>query len=256
VRSRPLPGDVRAQGQRCRGPARGGPFVPRALLAGLAISCTACGKTLDMAAHAVADDAMFGPVSDATLLTDAGIETDAPVESNAPDGFTCPPMLPCPPTPPESGAPCPGDAIGNVLCEYGDDPRLVNLYAQCNLGHWLCEGPCQLQEAGPPTALPVGCPPTLATAEADTSCQAIGLSCVYVGGECNCNPGTGGAGPSWRCTVPEAGCPVPRPRLGAACDRPMACDYLPIACNGGLSGHLVCACGQWRSLSPCPTPRP
>jgi hypothetical protein len=98
--------------------------------------------------------------------------------------------------------------------------------------------------------LPPGCPASLEEAQSSATCPSNAVSCFYPGGTCTCFVSDAGA--PWRCTVPEAGCPATRPRLGAPCDPtlPKHCMYVPIGCSFP-TGDLSCSpssCGNvWTS---------
>ena len=95
---------------------------------------------------------------------------------------------------------------------------------------WACTVP----------ALPTGCPGTIAEAQSSVTCPSYALRCFYPGGTCTCF--TVDAGAPWRCTVPEAGCPATRPRLGTTCDAALAqhCTYIPVGCSSP-TGDLFCS---------------
>jgi hypothetical protein len=151
-----------------------------------------------------------------------------------------------------------GDASGPPLGDAGCPPT----YAAAQISNDPCdipscsypEGTCTCwvtpQPAGdaaigwscstPP--LPAGCPPTLAAAQAGAICPSNALTCYYAEGTCTCYASD--AGNPWHCTVPAAGCPATRPRLGAACDASMNqdCEYIPLYC-AFPTGDLYCSCG-------------
>ncbi len=88
--------------------------------------------------------------------------------------------------------------------------------------------------------LPPGCPATIEEAQSSATCPSNALSCFYPGGTCTCFVSDAGA--PWRCTVPGAGCPARRPRLGAPSDPtlPKHCMYVPIGCSFP-TGDLFCS---------------
>jgi hypothetical protein len=236
-------------------------------------------------------------VTDAGLASDegAGEEPDAPLRPGCPA---------CPVSPPKVGAPCDDFGLQELDCEYGDDPRLINVLAQCLTGQWyygtlgtpLVEAGLPIGDAGCPATyaealtasscdmpsctypegtctcylgagansgtgwsclmppLPAGCPSTVTVAQSSTVCPSSALQllqCYYPGGTCICYGND--AGSPWRCTVPEAGCPATRPRLGSPCDPAIVkeCKYIPIGCSSP-TGDMLCVStpcgGVWSGL--------
>jgi hypothetical protein len=281
------------QGSRYGGAMRG---MREAILAMIvSSSAVACGGTSSAPMDATAGAFEGSSEGSAEPPTDAGTEPDdgAGEEADAPFLASCPA---CPASAPTAGAPCSSFGLNELDCEYGDDPRLVNVLAQCLAGQWFYSAPVSppvdaglpIGDAGCPTTyaaaesasfcdtpscvypegsctcevamgndsgtlwactvppLPTGCPGTLAEAQSNVTCPSYALRCFYPGGTCTCF--TGDAGPPWRCTVPEAGCPATRPRLGTTCDAALAqhCTYIPVGCSFP-TGDLFCrpsSCGS------------
>jgi hypothetical protein len=266
----------------------------------VSVSGLACGDTASSPTDASTDAIVASNDVSIEPSIDAGIEPDDSTNdaSDAALLATCPA---CPTSPPEAGASC-LYASPELDCEYGDDPRLINVLARCLSGQWVyptpgtpladsgiaigdagcpatyaeaqsaasCDTPsCSYPEgtctcyvgSGPSAgnywsclapALPPGCPSTVAAAQSSTICSSNALRCYYPGGTCICF--VSDAGSPWQCTVPEAGCPATRPRLGSACDPTLAkeCKYIPIGCSSP-TGHLLCVpspCGGnlWSSF--------
>ncbi len=260
-------------------------------------SALACGGTGSGPMDATADAFEGSNEGSAEPPIDAGMEPDdsGAHEADAPSLAPCPA---CPASLPEAGAPCSG-TDPQLDCEYGDDPRLVNMRASCVARQWLIALPVSPLDPGLPTGdagcpatyaaalsasscdtaqcvypegtctcevatanapgtlwactsppLPAGCPTTIAEAQSSGTCRSNALSCYYPGGTCTCFVGDGGA--PWACTVPEAGCPATRPRLGTPCDQatPQRCTYIPVGCSFP-TGDLRCtpsSCGSiWTS---------
>jgi hypothetical protein len=204
--------------------------------------------------------AMAGP--DASLASDGGAQAmdaafDAAERSSdgGADADAC--AKTCPTTEPAVGDPC--DLPGE--CEYGDDPRFeCNRQYVCPTGHFqLLQG----ADAGCPTVLAAGCPPTIASLEAGAACTPTGLQCTYVEGECQCAMSAADGGGSWFCLPKNtlvgsnAVCPVPRPRLGTPCSLQSAvyCSY-----ESNCTFQFCNPCGEWvLGLVPCgqiPPPLP
>jgi hypothetical protein len=135
-----------------------------------------------------------------------------------------------------------------VQCEYPVAGQQIQYDIACDLvrlcmgGEWsdgkiLSPGECHLD--GPN---PASCPNGYAGIKNGGVCLHNGDYCMYPQGVCVCSPGLGGvmvvdAGDSWSCN-PAAGCPMPRPRLGSACEPGTQCTYETCAyaqeCMGGV----------------------
>lgn len=148
-----------------------------------------------------------------------------------------------------AGAACTGGAAD---CEIGDHADLrCNLRLTCVARVWRPE-----PTAG--RACETGCP---ATAEPNRPDGCDGPSpgtvrCAYPDERltCGCAPripdagasrdaGDGGVMYAWTCIETDAGCPRVRPRIGAACVRPMTCDYGACAFDDGVATR--CYSGTW-----------
>jgi hypothetical protein len=149
----------------------------------------------------------------------------------------------CPANLPAASSPCP--RVG-LECEYGDSANpSCNQIVSCESGGWSV----------PPNGqtCPVGtCPATYAGVPQNKACSPAGLDCSYAQGQCNCTSTLPVATPNpiWECSTPAAGCPEPRPRIGASCTQPgLSCDYG--ACTGGAA--IQCEDGVWTEENlPCP----
>jgi hypothetical protein len=150
----------------------------------------------------------------------------------------------CPATTPSGGTACP---VPGMECEYGDDPN-----PECN-DIETCDSNGLWSYPAPVPACPPGtCPATYAQVPQGQGCTPEGLDCAYAEGQCNCAPTVPVSGPDpvWQCSMPAAGCPEPRPRIGSSCTQPgLSCDYG--SCTGGVL--LQCTDGSWQMVdTPCP----
>ncbi|MBX3262584.1 MAG: hypothetical protein KF782_23085 [Labilithrix sp.] len=180
-------------------------------------------------------------------------------------GTTSAPRGPCDTA--EPGASC--YESQQLACEQGDSANMAcNAHVRCDSYLWELEPPEKARCATecPPAyveELPDGC----AVENAGT------LLCAYPEGTCGCAPvfsdaadagadggedgqgdedagesDAGGvdAGPvayTWKCVTPEAGCPRTRPLAGAACVRPLSCDYGDCLFEDGV--RMRCYSGHW-----------
>ncbi len=152
----------------------------------------------------------------------------------------------CPVIPPTPGGPCP---VVGAACEYGDnanarcDPLDV-CYPQA-AGGWSSQ---QLLDC---TA---SCPALYADVIPGDSCPTA-IDCGYPEGQCNCSSAPADSGTEagaliWSCYAP-AGCPEPRPRLGAYCSpRGLECDYG--TCTGGIAQVCTLVAGWVEYFPMCP----
>jgi hypothetical protein len=212
----------------------------RTVLAALVLLAAACGGAITTLGGDGGGDAPGDGQGGRDGSTDAGEDA-----SSTPWSPVCPQERPA------VGSPCsPADNMDSpeLLCEYGApqyDPSCDTVLT-CQSGAW------QVAPAGPvcrpdgPNA--ASCPATLGDViDGDASCSVAGLRCEYPQGVCLCATSFGGpiqidAGMSWAC-VPQAGCPMPRPRLGASCSAPStSCDYFP------CSFAEQCSEGYWKGL--------
>lgn len=150
----------------------------------------------------------------------------------------------CPPSAPSGGTACP---VAGMVCEYGDNPN-----PECN-DIETCGSNGLWSYPPPEPACPSGtCPATYAQVPRGQDCTPQGLDCAYSEGQCNCAPTLPASGPNpvWQCSMPAAGCPEPRPRIGDSCTQPaLSCDYG--SCTGGVL--LQCTDGSWQVVdTPCP----
>jgi hypothetical protein len=178
------------------------------------------------------DDSDAGPAQSEAgphVSTDAGTSQAGPV---------------CPAIQPANGDTCmPVDWV----CEYGSAPNpycdfLDKCYGQ--LGGWsnqaLPLAPC---DAG-------ACPSSYADALSGQACPVQSLDCAYPEGQCNCGRKDDAGTVVWSCFSP-AGCPEPRPRIGAGCTQDgQLCDYG--ACAGGVAEQCVLKLGWAQAFPSCP----
>lgn len=157
---------------------------------------------------------------------------------------------------------------GNVTrsdeCELGEDPNPVcNTRLECQGKRWVA--------IDPPAACVHDCPSSLVL-ERDGGCEgadAKTLRCEYPDQAYTCGcapfytdagapdagnvadggkpdagnkPGRIPAGYRWSCVKPAAGCPRQRPRLGAACVKPLSCDYGRCVFEDGEEDGLELRC--------------
>jgi hypothetical protein len=184
--------------------------------------------------------------SDAANYPD-GIVTPQ-LEGGSTDGGPQPPAPACPKTEPAAGSFC--SSIGEE-CEYGTNASTAcNVIVTCTKSGWA--------HMAPTTACVHGsCPATYPSAMVGEACSPGGLDCGYEEGTCTCAPpigplmADGGDSVRWQCFPKQAGCPSPRPTLGAACTSPgLSCNYG--ACADGV--ELMCKGGVWTSVVVgCPT---
>jgi hypothetical protein len=151
------------------------------------------------------------------------------------------------------GSQAPGDVCsGGLHCEYGTDPNpKCNSLLACFEDHWLnLNGIGTGSTTCPSPGIQHGCPASRAAVEPGAACTIAGLECGYPEGRCACAAQyayltDGGAG-EWWCEAPAAGCPMPRPHVGTACDAPdsLRCDYG----SAFLAGGTVQSCihGAWQ----------
>jgi hypothetical protein len=183
---------------------------------------------------------------DGSLVSDAGAAVDAAsdVVGDSSDAGTdddaC--AKTCPIAEPAVGDPC--DL--RMECEYGDDPHIeCNRQYTCSSGHFQI---LREADAGCPTVLAAGCPPTRASLIAGAACATTGLQCTYAEGDCQCGMSAADGSSAWFC-LPEntsvgsdAACPVPRPRLGTSCSLQSAvyCSY-----ESNCTFQSCNPCGEW-----------
>jgi hypothetical protein len=229
------------------------------------------GAEEDASANAAAEsgsgDTMPGPGTDAAgdADADAGTSADVLAEFRETNNSRCPF---CPPSPPEAGTPCPigRTSLGTFpACEYGDDPRLVNLVALCNDGAWDYGRPVvPLVDSGLPLGT-AGCPATYPAALVAPSCDIPW--CLYPEGTCTCQvfPGANAtdladAATAFSCLEPAlpSGCPssIDAARSSTTCPSNELFCYYP-------GGTCVCevsdAGSSWSCTVPasgCPSTRP
>jgi hypothetical protein len=207
------------------------------VLLGLLVPCAGCSSSSASGAA--------GPGSDGGKGQDAG---DAG-ESDGAGGTAC-----------LASAPKDGSMCGpqGLVCEYGTATvEACDTVATCNGGRWQVVGPGPgglLCMSGPASE----CPASLSTVQVGAHCSPLALVCDYPDGRCACDVRTGApvtdasAQATWICPSPDPSCPMPRPRLGAACSSEgLSCDYgtcaIPGAtaerCTGGIWVQAVTKCG-------------
>jgi hypothetical protein len=171
-------------------------------------------------------------------------------DASAPSAEASPPAPQgtCPSAKPANGGAC---TATYLECEYGSSPVLAcNTVATCEASLWTITPP-----DGSPNECPrsqgLECPATfVAASTAKGQCQPFGLACDYPEGRCECGVGAGpvptdaAAAARWNCQEPAAGCPRPRPRLGAQCSQDgLTCDYGSCVVSGGST--VKCTGGVW-----------
>jgi hypothetical protein len=152
---------------------------------------------------------------------------DAPSDdalTDSPDGTE----FGCPSSPPPPGGACqpPG-----IACEYGgnENPNCNPIF-EC-IGTWTPRLPGKCPDPS------LDCPP-----KPGLGCSSGLLACSYPEVDCFCS---GSSMLTFHCVDASPGCPIPRPRIGAACGGgPVAslCNYE--ACNGGVA--IACSGGYWQ----------
>lgn len=138
-------------------------------------------------------------------------------------------------------------------CEYGTNTDyLCNTIAMCQGGQWLySKGTGAMCSTG----LGPDCPAQSSLVDVGGACSPYGERCNYPDYVCECSypAGPPTANPEWECENPAQGCPIPRPRLGSACNAPasLSCDYGSCTVSGGV--RLSCQAGAWvRESVACP----
>jgi hypothetical protein len=184
---------------------------------------------------------------------DSGSHEGGPVDAGGVDGpvgqDSSSPWSPvCPPSAPAPGSSC---TQQTVQCEYGGATWNVacDVVVQCENGVWTTIKPSFEACTPQPGPNPPECPASYAAVPQGATC-AGSTSCTYPEAVCSCSYPLGGPPPPnldggingyWSC-VPEPGCPMPRPRLGAACSiEGTFCTYE--TCSYGQT----CINGVWQS---------
>ncbi len=160
----------------------------------------------------------------------------------------------CPEDAPEVDASCVTALGWSQSCEYAYTWWSVSCaqVVECEQGTWKQAPPTF--GACPPEPAPNGsaCPDSAALVKGP--CAPAGVTCDYLQGiACTCAD-DGDGGTAWSC-LPEPGCPITRPRLGAACGDPdAATPYGGQQCTYERCGlAVVCANGAWQpTIPPCP----
>jgi len=160
----------------------------------------------------------------------------------------------CPGTAPEVDASCVTALGWSQSCEYAYTWWSVSCanVLVCQQGAWQKSpptfGPCT--PAPPPNG--AECPASEALVKGP--CAPAGATCNYLQGvACTCAD-DGDGGTAWSC-LPEPGCPITRPRLGAPCGSPdAATPYGGQTCTYEKCRlAVVCANGVWQpTIQPCP----
>ena len=158
----------------------------------------------------------------------------------------------CPGSLPAEGTSC---SRNGLECEYGSNTNYTcNSVALCNGSSWTYyKNDPQYCSTG----LEPGCPASSSQVPQGSSCTPQGTRCNYADVVCEC---TYQAGPvqiddagntvaSWICEQPVQGCPIPRPKLGSACNvsSDVSCDYGSCSLEGGVL--LTCQSGAWQRAS-------
>jgi hypothetical protein len=149
----------------------------------------------------------------------------------------------CPTASPQKGDPCP--AFG-LVCEFGDAAALHD----CNASAY-CAADCTWYPSAAPAPQGVcapsqDCPPSYSAAAHGGSCllqNGNAWSCDYPEGQCRCDGAVDG-GAAWSCDPVPAGCPVPRPFIGAPCTQEGLECYWLFGCANPTTG-MLCVQGHW-----------
>jgi hypothetical protein len=194
-------------------------------------------------------DAIADAGTDGSGGMDVG--ADAPADSGGDAG---PPWSPvCPVVHPTGAGACLN--VG-ALCEYARvvyDNKLqydvgCDLLYKCVAGAWSETSLANEYGCVPDAPNATSCPTSYGaiTSATNDKCSDDNLRCEYPEGVCVCSPPMGGpalldaeAILLWSCN-PSAGCPMPRPRLGASCSTTLSCTYQ--SCEFGES----CIDGYWQ----------
>jgi hypothetical protein len=204
------------------------------IVALLEVACG--GQVVPGGADAEPDVPGRGGGRDASLDSPAG-DAGADRGTDAPP----PPWSPvCPHDQPTSGSACTREGLdceyGKIQYDVGCDTVLI-----CMDGEWMRDDayvPFGCVPDGPTAA---GCPPSpkdLSTTDAG-DCSGDASWCAYPQAVCQCLPGLESS--YWGCN-PGGSCPMPRPRLGAACSAPGEnCTYL------GTEYIQICQGGYWQA---------
>lgn len=128
-----------------------------------------------------------------------------------------------------------------LACEYGQGAvPTCDTMATCNGGRWQVVSP-STDPTQCPASLATGCPTSFGAVHIGQHCEPLDLNCDYTQGRCACSVRSGptvydaAAQAGWICPSPDTGCPLPRPRLGAACTGATECDYGACAIPGAIA---------------------
>jgi hypothetical protein len=234
------------------GTDRDGRARRRGAIAGLAFAAACAGAACSSARQS---EFIGEPVAAGGALgADAASDDASPGAADAPldAGSAWSPW--CPEEAPEIDASCVTALGWSQSCEYAYTWWSVSCahVVVCQQGAWQASpqtfGPCTPEP--PPNAS--ACPDSAALVKGP--CAEAGVTCDYLQGiSCACaDDGEGGT--AWSC-LPELGCPITRPRLGAPCGAPDAATaYGGQQCTYERCGlAVVCANGAWQpTIPPCP----
>ncbi len=213
--------------------------------------------------------ALVGCLNQSSTSNDAGMDVaadrgddGAAMDSASVDART----FSCPPSPPEAGAPCvpprggcDGGSCMSLLkvCEYGEDPNLAcnTLYVCDDAGTWTPRAVGVADASCPTAPNDSKCAIDFASVPRGQACAPTDPAlCSYTEGFCGCakvgNSADGGSVMKWSCEAPVPGCPVPRPKLGSACnlDSALECDYWGCGLQTGVWMYCPGPSGHARSL--------
>jgi hypothetical protein len=171
---------------------------------------------------------------------DAGHDASTGTDAGGVDGGGADGGQACPDNVPAAGSPCPSSGLA---CEYGTSANVgCDTVVRCTASGWSMPDVSQCAMGQ--------CPASYDAVPMGQLCSPQGLDCSYPKGTCTCSasPGPvlivdGSILVDWHCFPAVAGCPSPRPRIGAPCSQEgTSCDYG--ACTGGV--ELSCTGRTWQ----------
>jgi hypothetical protein len=195
---------------------------------------------------------------DASLDAPADSGTDTPVATDGGSDVASdagPPWSPiCPTDQPKVGSTC---VAAGAVCEYPIGAKLeydvsCDLVLECTKAVWTRDTEFNTTTCELDLPNSSSCPLTYTalTASPDEGCSDDNLRCEYADHVCVCSHPLGGpieiidAGETWSCN-PGAGCPLPRPRLGATCSTAnqvctyVTCEFQETCLDGSWQGEAA-----------------
>lgn len=150
----------------------------------------------------------------------------------------------CPDSLPTQYSSC-SNPLAQPPCEYGNawwDPGCDTI-VECSFGNtWNVVEVSSETCFAAPAPNSADCPHDRSAVGVGTACDHNGLTCYYdEGTACECGAARADAGTTWQCN-PDPGCPMPRPRFGASCNREQTCTY-------GVAPNVIgeqCIDGFWQ----------